>query len=114
MFTSTFIPLFAGRLEGEGKAKAKQFAQKAMAELSLAKSEGLEYELIVASNEEHVHEKVLHVQNVNACGRCFKQWLDRFNGMTTKYLQSYLGWRRWLEKGEDKITPQTTLAAALG
>ena len=82
--------------------------------IAFAQSEGLEYELIVASHGEHVHEKVLHVQNVNAYGRRFKQWLDRFNGVATKYLPSYLGWRRWLEKGEGNITPQTALIAALG
>jgi transposase-like protein len=82
--------------------------------IAFAKAEGIEYELIIASKGEHVHEKVLHIQNVNAYGRRFKQWLDRFNGVATKYLQSYIGWRRWLEKGEDAITPQTALAAALG
>ena len=80
----------------------------------IAFAEGIEYELIIASKDEHVHEGVLHVQNVNAYGRRFKQWLDRFNGVTTKYLQSYTGWRRWLEKGGCAIAPQTTLAAALG
>jgi transposase-like protein len=82
--------------------------------IAFAKAEGIEYELIIASKGEHVHEGVLHVQNVNAYGRRFKQWLDPFNGVATKYLQSYLGWRRCLEKGGDAIAPQTTLAAALG
>ncbi len=43
----------------------------------------------------------------------FKQWLRRFNGVAAKYLPSYLGWRRWLEKGEDSITSKNALAAAL-
>ena len=76
-------------------------------------AERIEYELIIASKGEHAHEKVLHIQNVNAYGSRFKQWLDRFNGVATKYLQSYLGWRRWLEKGEDAVTPKNLLAAAL-
>ena len=82
--------------------------------IAFAEAEGIEYELITASKGEHVHEKVLHIQNVNAYGGRFKQWLNRFNGVATKYLPSYLGWRRWLEKGEDIITPQTALAAAPG
>ena len=82
--------------------------------IAFAEAEGIEYELIIASKGEHVHEKVLHIQNVNAYGGRFKQWLSRFNGVATNYLPSYLGWRRWLEKGEDIITPQTALAAALG
>ena len=81
--------------------------------IAFAEAEGIEYELIVASKGEHVHEKVLHIQNVNAYGSRFKQWLRRFNGVATKYLPSYLGWRRWLEKGEDAITPENALAAAL-
>jgi putative peptidoglycan lipid II flippase len=35
-FNSAFIPLFAKRLEGEGKAEARQFAQEAMAVLVVA------------------------------------------------------------------------------
>ena len=81
--------------------------------IAFAKAEGIEYELIIASKGEHVHEKVLHIQNVNAYGSRFKQWLRRFNGVATKYLQSYLGWRRWLEKAADAMTPENTLAAAL-
>ncbi len=81
--------------------------------IAFAEAEGIEYELIVASKGEHVHETVLHIQNVNAYGGRFKQWLVRFNGVATKYLQSYLGWRRWLEKGEDAISSQSALAAAL-
>jgi transposase-like protein len=81
--------------------------------IAFAEAEGIEYELIIASKGEHVHEKVLHIQNVNAYGSRFKQWLRRFNGVATKYLQSYLGWRRWLEKGEDSLTTENAFAAAL-
>ena len=82
--------------------------------IAFAEAEGIEYELIIASKGEHVHETVLHIQNVNAYGGRFKQWLVRFNGVATKYLQIYLGWRRWLEKGADAISSQSALAAALG
>jgi hypothetical protein len=67
--------------------------------IAFLKAESIEYELIIASKGEHAHAKVLHIQNVNAYASRFKQWLGRFNGVATKYLQSYLGWRRWLEKG---------------
>ena len=81
--------------------------------IAFAEAEDIEYELIIASKGEHVHEKVLHIQNVNAYGSRFKQWLNRFNGVATKYLQSYLGWRRWLESDEDVITPKNAFVAAL-
>ena len=81
--------------------------------IAFAESEGIEYELIIASKGEHVHEKVLHIQNVNAYGGRFKQWLRRFNGVATEYLQSYLGWRRRLERDEHVITPKNAFVAAL-
>ena len=83
------------------------------APIAFAKAEGIEYELIAAGKGEHVHEKVLHIRNTNAYGSRFKQWLRRFNGVATKYLQSYLGWRHWLEKAADAMTPENALAAAL-
>ena len=68
--------------------------------IAFAEAEGIEYELIIASKGEHVHEKVLHLQNVNATVSRFKNWLTRFNGVASKYLPNYLAWRRRLETGE--------------
>ncbi|MCP5084738.1 MAG: hypothetical protein GY948_23880, partial [Alphaproteobacteria bacterium] len=51
----------------------------------------------IASKGEHLHEKVLHIQNVNGYAGRFKRWLAQCNGVATKYLPSYLGWRRELE-----------------
>jgi transposase-like protein len=104
-------PVLEGRLS---KKDALLCMDGDKALIAFAEAEGIEYELIVASKGEHVHEKVLHIQNVNAYGSRFKQWLRRFNGVATKYLPSYLGWRRWLEMGGDPITPKDALAAALG
>ena len=39
----------------------------------------------------------LHINNVNAYHGRLKQWLNRFNGVATKNLPNYLGWRRALE-----------------
>ena len=39
----------------------------------------------------------LHINNVNAYHSRLKQWLTRFNGVATKNLPNYLGWRRALE-----------------
>lgn len=53
--------------------------------IAYAKQQGIEFETIIASKGEHVHEKVLHLQNVNATASRFKQWLARFNGVASKY-----------------------------
>jgi len=82
--------------------------------IAFAKKEAIEYELILASHGEHVHEKVLHVQTVNSYISRFKKWLDQFNGVATKYLPNYLGWRRMLEKSAAVLTPQQCLLAAIG
>lgn len=68
--------------------------------IAYAKKHGIEFETIIASKGEHVHEKVLHLQNVNAAASRFKQWLARFNGVASKYLPNYLAWRRRLETGK--------------
>ncbi len=82
--------------------------------IAFAKAEAIEYELIRASHGEHVHEKVLHIQTVNSYISRFKKWLNRFNGVATKYLPNYLGWRRMLEKSAASLAPEHCLAAAIG
>jgi hypothetical protein len=82
--------------------------------IAFARREAIEYELIIASHGEHVHEKVLHIQTVNAYVSRFKKWLDRFNGVATKYLPNYLGWRRAMEKTGAAMTPERCLFAAIG
>lgn len=82
--------------------------------IAFAKTEAIEYELILASHGEHVHEKVLHIQTVNSYVSRFKKWLARFNGVATKYLPNYLGWRNMLEKSGASISPESCLIAAIG
>ena len=38
--------------------------------------------------------KISHVQNVNAHDSRLKEWMRRFHGIATHYLDNYLGWRR--------------------
>ena len=57
---------------------------------------------------------VYHIQNVNAYISRLKNWMARFHGVATKYLQNYLGWRRGLERWGKQITPLIILQAAVG
>lgn len=57
---------------------------------------------------------VYHVQNVNAYGSRLKTWMRRFNGVATRHLTNYLGWRRYLDKSNRSTTPAAFLSAALG
>lgn len=38
-----------------------------------------------------------HIQNVNNYHSRLKGWIDRFNGVATKYLDHYLGWFQFLD-----------------
>jgi transposase-like protein len=55
----------------------------------------------------------LHVQNVTAYHSRFKQWLRRFNGVASRYLANYLGWR-WALDGGRISSPELLLRSALG
>ncbi|MDW5419299.1 IS1595 family transposase [Iodobacter sp. CM08] len=55
-----------------------------------------------------------HVQNVNAYDSRLKNWMTRFHGVATKYLESYLGWRRWLDRAGQNITAKSGIEQAIG
>lgn len=48
-----------------------------------------------------VIDRVFHVQNVNAYHSRTKEWMKRFHGVATKYLDHYLGWHRYMEVTEE-------------
>ena len=56
----------------------------------------------------------LHINNVNAYHGRLKQWLNRFNGVATKNLPSYLGWRRAIEARGSKLDPPNWINSAIG
>ncbi len=58
---------------------------------------GLKHEAINARNKEYVRKKIYHVQHVNSYHRRLKTWMERFNGVATKFLNNYLIWHRFLE-----------------
>jgi transposase-like protein len=57
---------------------------------------------------------VYHIQNVNNYGSRLKTWMRRFNGVATKYLDSYLGWHRTNDREGNTLCASRMLAAAWG
>lgn len=55
-----------------------------------------------------------HIQHVNAYDSRLKNWMRRFHGVATRYLDQYLGWRRLIERYRKKLTPQVCLLEAWG
>ena len=57
---------------------------------------------------------IYHLQNANSYDSRLKKWMRRFNGVPTKYLDSYLGWHRANDRDGDTQTAGSMLAAAWG
>lgn len=55
----------------------------------------------------------VHVQNVNAYHKRFREWMERFHGVATHYLPSYLGWR-WVLDAKRINSPESLLMATVG
>ena len=79
---------------------------------SFATEAGIGHVGLVTSRGER-RRGAFHIQNVNAYHSRLKTWMRRFNGVATKYLPSYLGWRRLFEREGDDLTAQRCLLAAL-
>jgi transposase-like protein len=59
-----------------------------------------------------VRDGAFHIQNVNAYHGRLKGWMGRFNGVATRHLPNYLGWRRTLERAPEPSASRTWLLAA--
>lgn len=66
----------------------------------------------IDAGKEHTRG-VYHVQNVNAYASRLKRWMVHFHGVSTKYLESYLGWRRILDRHKG-IKPDELLRIIAG
>ncbi len=75
---------------------------------AFAKAYHFTLETINLSKNEHTNG-IIHVQNVNAYDSKLKSWMKHFHGVATKYLESYLGWMRLLDR-EKNITAEQLLA----
>lgn len=75
---------------------------------------GIAHRAINLSAGVRVLAGVYHIQNVNAYDSRLKAWMERFHGVATKYLDNYLGWRRWIERWGPRNSPRVALCAAMG
>ena len=81
---------------------------------SAARALGVQHQAVNVSRGRRV-KGPWHVQNVNAYVSRLRGWLQRFKGVATKYLDSYLGWFRMLDRsGPTGLQPALVLGAAMG
>jgi transposase-like protein len=62
-----------------------------------AKLKGLQHETVNESQKQRVKKGIYHIQHVNNFHNRLKKWMERFQGVATKYLDNYLYWFRWLD-----------------
>ncbi len=79
----------------------------------LAQDDDLTHLSLVASAGERVLGRY-HIQNVNAYISRLKKWMHRFNGVSTRYLHSYLAWHQMRDRIGNALTPHRQIGEATG
>lgn len=81
---------------------------------TVARAMNLAHRAINVQQGIRVIDGAFHIQNVNAYDSRLKEWIRRFHGVATRYLENYLGWRRMMERYRQNISPTACLYEALG
>jgi transposase-like protein len=76
---------------------------------TFARTHGITHEAVNVQAGERARGAI-HIQNVNSWHSRFKTWLRRFNGVASRYLANYSGWRRVLD-ARTVLTPADWLRA---
>jgi transposase-like protein/IS1 family transposase len=69
-----------------------------------AKEKGVEHYRFKSDGKVRVIKGIYHIQNVNNYHSRLKKWIQRFNGVATKYLENYLSWFRYLDMNKYEKT----------
>jgi len=79
---------------------------------AFTKDENIQHEKINARKKQYVKNKIYHVQNANQTASSLKEWIRRFNGVSSKYLQNYLSWYMVLDQIKGKVNQTKEFAIA--
>ncbi len=72
-----------------------------------SRKEVVHIRLVTDKKKGQAKDGIYHLQNVSAYRSGLKQWIARFHGVSTKYLQNYLDWFRFVSgKGDEPMTQQ--------
>jgi hypothetical protein len=66
-----------------------------------AKMKKLQHEPVNERQKQRVRKGIYTIQHVNNFHNRLKKWMERFQGVATKYLDNYLYWFRWLDIGKN-------------
>ncbi len=63
----------------------------------------LTHKRIFVRRKEYVKERIYHIQNVNRIHYKLKKWMEKFHGVSTKYLQHYLNYFSLVERLKNQV-----------
>lgn len=66
----------------------------------------LKHEIINISKDGYVKKGIYHLQHVNGYHKRLKDWMQRFQGVATKYLDNYLYWFNFLQQSKKMATKE--------
>lgn len=71
----------------------------------LAAEKGLKHEIVNIRKGIYVKKSIYHIQHVNAYHAQLKKFMQRFQGVATKYLDNYLFWFKYINQTKQKLLP---------
>ena len=104
---------FAARLKPIVASDAELVSDGRHAYSAFAHANDILHIAIIARHGELAYEGFV-IQNVNPYPRRLKGWMAPFHGVASKYLPSYIGRRRMIERDGETLTPRHRTAEALG
>lgn len=81
---------------------------------NFARTQGITHHVVHSRPGQRVRQGAFHIQNFNAYHSRLKSWMTRFHCVATRYLPNYLGWRRMLERYQQRIQPDHCIQEAVG
>lgn len=77
---------------------------------TFSRKKGIDHEVLNIKQGVRVKKGIFHIQNVNSYHSRFKDWVLRFKGVATKYLDNYLFWHRFIDLNRRMSGHQMKLA----
>ena len=72
----------------------------------------VDHKRLIGLDNQRVIDRIYHIQTLNNYMKRWKNWLKRFNGVGTAYVENYLSWFRFMEDNIDH-SDQTWIKEAL-
>ncbi len=79
---------------------------------TFAKDNKLRHGFVDSKNGPIIKKDIIHIKNINNYYFGLLNWMVRFRGVATKYLENYISWYREFDEQGDALTAKTILSRA--